>query len=79
MQKKIFKRPFRTRCRFCEQKIKYIDYKDVDRLAHFITDKMKVKSRRTTGNCAKHQRMIARAIKRARIIALLPFVREHYL
>ncbi len=61
-------------CRLCVQKITEIDYKDVDLLRKFITDRGKILPRRITGNCAKHQRMLARAIKRARMVALLPFV-----
>lgn len=61
-------------CRFCENRIYYIDYKD-DRLLHrFITDEGKIVPRRITGTCAQHQRQLARAIKRARIMAILPFV-----
>ena len=62
-------------CRFCTQKLK-IDYKDADMLRKFITERGKILPRRITGTCAKHQRALAVAIKRARIIALLPFVAE---
>ncbi|GHV87810.1 hypothetical protein AGMMS50267_01700 [Spirochaetia bacterium] len=62
-------------CKFCTQKLK-IDYKDADVLRRFITDRGKILPRRITGTCAKHQRALALAIKRARIIALLPFVAE---
>jgi small subunit ribosomal protein S18 len=60
-------------CKFCVQKLK-IDYKDPDTLRRFITERGKILPRRITGTCAKHQRALAVAIKRARIIALLPFV-----
>ncbi|MDR2807508.1 MAG: 30S ribosomal protein S18 [Spirochaetaceae bacterium] len=60
-------------CRFCTQKQK-IDYKETDILRRFITERGKILPRRITGTCAKHQRAVAAAIKRARIIALLPFV-----
>lgn len=63
-------------CRFCVQKIKDIDYKDVELLQNFITDRGKIRTRNSSGNCAKHQRKLARAIKNARIMALLPFVTE---
>ena len=53
-----------------------VDYKDVERLAKFITEKGKIIARRITGNCAKHQRILASAIKRARHAALLPFQAE---
>ena len=62
-------------CKFCTQKLK-IDYKDADTLRRFITERGKILPRRITGTCAKHQRALALAIKRARIIALLPFVAE---
>ncbi|MDR1219080.1 MAG: 30S ribosomal protein S18 [Treponema sp.] len=62
-------------CRFCNQKLK-IDYKDADVLRRFITERGKILPRRITGTCAKHQRALALAIKRARMIALLPFVAE---
>ncbi|MDR2803588.1 MAG: 30S ribosomal protein S18 [Treponema sp.] len=60
-------------CKFCMQKLK-IDYKDADALRRFITERGKILPRRITGTCAKHQRALAEAIKRARTIALLPFV-----
>jgi small subunit ribosomal protein S18 len=60
-------------CKFCMQKLK-IDYKDADTLRRFITERGKILPRRITGTCAKHQRALALAIKRARTIALLPFV-----
>ena len=62
-------------CKFCTQKLK-IDYKDADVLRRFITERGKILPRRMTGTCAKHQRVLALAIKRARIIALIPFVAE---
>ncbi|GHV74564.1 hypothetical protein AGMMS49940_18660 [Spirochaetia bacterium] len=62
-------------CKFCTQKLK-IDYKDADILRRFITERGKILPRRITGTCAKHQRALALSIKRARIIALLPFVAD---
>ena len=62
-------------CKFCMQKLK-IDYKDADTLRRFITERGKILPRRITGTCAKHQRAVALAIKRARMIALLPFVAD---
>jgi small subunit ribosomal protein S18 len=62
-------------CRFCTQKLR-IDYKDADVLRRFITERGKILPRRILGTCAKHQRALAAAIKRARIIALLPFVAD---
>jgi small subunit ribosomal protein S18 len=63
-------------CKFCVEKIGVIDYKDVPRLQKFITERGKIVSSRVSGTCARHQRKLAQAIKRARIIALLPFVAE---
>lgn len=63
-------------CRFCSEKLAEIDYKDINRLKRSITEKGKIFSSRTTGICAKHQRQLATAVKRARFIALLPYVGE---
>ncbi|MCL0043821.1 30S ribosomal protein S18 [Peptococcaceae bacterium] len=63
-------------CSFCADKIAYIDFKDVERLKKYITDRGKIIPRRVSGNCAKHQRMLTSAIKKARIMALLPFTVE---
>ncbi len=68
-------RPPRT-CPFCAQKAKTIDYKNVELLRRYLTDHGKIKPRRKVGTCARHQRALAVAIKRARHIALLPFVSE---
>jgi small subunit ribosomal protein S18 len=62
-------------CRLCQEKITHLDYKDIKRLERFITDRGKIVPRRSSGNCARHQRMIARAIKRARFLALLPYTK----
>jgi small subunit ribosomal protein S18 len=66
----------RKTCRFCEEKIGDIDYKQVDMLRNLLTDRGKIRPRRQTGTCAKHQRQLSMAIKRARHLALLPFVIE---
>ena len=66
----------KKRCRFCDGKMPRIDYKDVDSLRQFITERGKMLSRRITGNCARHQRQLSRAIKKARYIALLPYIGE---
>ncbi|SHM17604.1 SSU ribosomal protein S18P [Caldanaerovirga acetigignens] len=63
-------------CSFCVDKIDYVDYKDVARLKKFITERAKILPRRITGNCARHQRQLTVAIKRARNMALLPFTTE---
>ena len=69
------KRGFARRkvCRFCADKNVSIDYKDPQTLKYFITDRGKIIPRRISGNCAKHQRKVSVAVKRARMIALLPF------
>ena len=66
----------RKTCFFCAEKIAHIDYKQADILQRFLTERGKIKPRRQTGTCAKHQRQLAVAIKRARHLALLPFVIE---
>jgi small subunit ribosomal protein S18 len=73
------RRPSRRRkvCAFCLEKTKTIDYKDVGMLRRYLTDRSKIRSRRKTGTCAKHQRRLAIAVKRARHLALLPFTAEH--
>ncbi len=63
-------------CRFCEEGISYIDYKDEKRLLRFTTDEGKIIPRRTSGMCARHQRQLVKAVKRARHLALIPFVAE---
>ncbi|MBD3400072.1 MAG: 30S ribosomal protein S18 [Candidatus Coatesbacteria bacterium] len=73
------KRPQRNRpCRFCRDGIDKIDYKDLEIIRRYITERGKIRARRTTGTCAKHQRQIARAIKRARILGQVPFRLEYY-
>lgn len=66
----------RKRCPFTASGIKSIDYKDVDTLSHFITERGKILPRRITGVSAHHQKLLVEAIKRARHVALLPFVAE---
>ena len=65
-------------CQFCSDKELSIDYKKVDLLKRYITDDGKIRPRRQTGACAKHQREVAAAIKRARHIALLPFTGKYW-
>ena len=68
------RRVFRKKvCRFCGEKVKAIDYKDTMRIAKFVTERGKIIPSRITGNCAKHQRMLAKAIKRARVAACIPY------
>ncbi len=64
-------------CKFCKEGIGIIDYKDVETLKKYLTPKGKIMTRRQTGLCAYHQRKLALAIKRARQMALLPFVKEY--
>ena len=66
----------RKSCRVCADKVVAIDYKDSNRLRNFITDRGKIVPRRISGNCARHQRILTAAIKRARNIALLPFTAQ---
>lgn len=84
MKKSMFKKKRQARpkreffrkkvCVFCTEKTKEIDYKDVSRLNRFITERGKMAARRASGVCARHQRKLSSAIKRARFIALLPFL-----
>ena len=79
MQKRRpLRRGFRRRkvCRFCVDKVVYIDYKNYRLLRDFLTERGKIMPRRITGNCAGHQRMLTRAIKQSRNIALLSFTRR---
>ena len=69
-------RKLRKVCQFCADKSNFIDYKDVAKLRRFISERSKILPRRTTGTCAMHQRELTMAIKRARQIALLPYVSE---
>ncbi|MGE5494264.1 MAG: 30S ribosomal protein S18 [Burkholderiales bacterium] len=69
-------RPKRKVCAFCADKSKDIDYKDVLKLKRFLTERGKIQPRRTSGVCAKHQRQLAMAIKRARHVALLPYTQD---
>jgi len=69
--------PRRKVCSFCSDHVKVIDYKEPAKLRRFISDRGKIEPRRTTGTCARHQRTLALAIKRARFLALIPYVPEH--
>ena len=63
-------------CAFCVDKAEYIDYKDVAKLKRFVSERSKIVPRRVTGTCARHQRELTTAIKRARHVALLPYVSD---
>jgi len=73
--KRVF---FRRRkvCKFCADRIEYIDYKDTKLLQQFIPERAKILPRRISGTCARHQRLLQQAIKRARHLALLPFTTD---
>lgn len=69
--------PKRKVCFFCRDKVMFIDYKDPAKLRPYISDRGKISPRRKSGACARHQRALSTAIKRARHLALLPFVSAH--
>lgn len=73
---KFFKGPRKKQCRFCTEENQVIDYKNVAMLRQFLSEKAKIMPRRATGNCAKHQRFLTEALKRARVLALVPFTVE---
>ena len=70
------KRSSRKVCAFCVERIHHIDYKEVSRLRRFLSERGKILPRRITGTCAKHQRPLTSALKRARAIALLPYTTD---
>ncbi len=70
------RKPKKKVCNFCIDKVEHIDYKDVNKLRRYISERGKIIPRRISGNCAKHQRQLTVAIKRARNIAFLPFTTD---
>ena len=72
---KTFKKKY---CKLCLEKIGFVDYKDDKRLGRFVTDRGKIVPRRVSGTCSRHQKQIKVAVKRARILALLPFTSDFY-
>lgn len=74
-RKKVFYRR-RKVCKFCVDKIDYVDYKDLKLLQQFVVERAKILPRRISGTCARHQRVVQQAIKRARHLALLPFTSD---
>ena len=70
------RKPRKKVCAICMDKIEMIDYKDVPRLRRFLSDRAKIIPRRVTGTCARHQRQLTVAVKRARHVAFLPYVGE---
>jgi small subunit ribosomal protein S18 len=75
MGKKNFP-PKRKVCRFCENRVREVDYKKVDILRKYVPERGKISPRRVTGTCAYHQRKLTTAIKRARLLALLPYISD---
>lgn len=75
-RKKMGRTPHSKVCHFCKDGVDYLDYKDVPKLRRLVNDRGKILPRRVTGNCARHQRMVTVSVKRARELALLPFVSE---
>lgn len=69
-------KPIKRYCRFCENKEIYIDYKDEKKLFRFTSDQGKIIPRRISGTCAKHQRMVVKAVKRARQLAIIPYIAD---
>ncbi|NCD08820.1 MAG: 30S ribosomal protein S18 [Negativicutes bacterium] len=76
MKRERGRKPRRKVCSFCVDKVEDIDYKDLAKLRRYVTERGKILPRRISGNCAKHQRQLTTAIKRARNVALLPFTCE---
>jgi len=74
--RKRSRKPRKRVCNFCVDKAVAVDYKEIDKLRRFITERGKILPRRISGNCAKHQRLLTDAVKRARNIALLPYTIE---
>ena len=70
------RKPKRKVCSYCADKVEFIDYKDAPKLRRYISERGKIVPRRISGCCAKHQRQVTNAIKRARFIALLPYASE---
>ncbi len=69
--------PRRKVCGFCVDKVEFIDYKNIGQLQRFVSERGKIDPRRKTGTCAKHQRWLTLALKRARFLGLLPYTAEH--
>ncbi len=70
------KKPKRKVCIFCRDKVDYVDFKDLQLLRKFVSDRGKIRARRVSGNCAEHQRDVAQAVKNAREMALLPYTQR---
>ena len=70
----MLRRIYRKNCRLCAQDVASVDYKDIEHVSRFITERGKIVPARLTGTCAKHQRKVAMAVKQARYMALIPYV-----
>ena len=73
MAKPVLRKPKKKVCGFCKDKVQHVDYKDTTTLRKFISDRGKIRARRVSGNCTRHQRDVATAVKNAREMALLPY------
>jgi small subunit ribosomal protein S18 len=76
MRRRFIRRP--RVCQFCAERVKSIDHKAVDVVKRYVTEQGRIRSRRDSGACARHQRMVARAVKRARHLALVPYRAERF-
>lgn len=76
MQEKHTRRPRKKVCAFCVENVDHIDYKDVAKLKRYVSERAKIIPRRVTGTCARHQRELTQAIKRARHVAFLPYIND---
>ncbi len=70
------RKPHKKVCNFCAERVQRVDYKEVSRLRRFVSERGKILPRRVTGTCARHQRRLATALKRARHVALLPYTAD---
>ncbi|MRJ06096.1 MAG: 30S ribosomal protein S18 [Epsilonproteobacteria bacterium] len=68
----------RKKCKYCEEKVEYIGYKDIELIKYSLSERYKIMPRRLTGTCKKHQDMVQKAIKRARQVALIPYVVDRH-
>ena len=75
-ERPMHRKPRKKVCHFCVDRAEFIDYKDVAKLRKFVSERVKILPRRVTGTCAAHQRELTTAIKRARYVALLPYVSD---
>lgn len=69
---------FRKSCNLCEDKVEVVDYKDANLLDRYLTDRGKILPRRATGACSRHQKQVAEAVKRARFLALIPYIKNYH-